>query len=188
MQSSLGDVTHCKYADKQCSSANNGLIIWNGNRTKECIFQEGIAIEGQNHGFTWLANDHQLALTFNQNGWQKRQVCPESRPDLLLLRSDQGIFVDNTTEIIETNFTGNSKNITWGIAVNQVTQDLAGYINSIATELSIEIQNRTKATFWDTIKSLCNHERMALMLLSRLVCENYYKMTISMPDHSPLMT
>ena len=115
---------HCEYDHFNCSLVGNGRMIWNGPIEEECIFKEAATIEGTNHGEVWLSNEHDMALTFKDSAWQPEAVCPSSQPGLQLIKSDQGIFVENTAEIRGYNFTSTHCAISWGEDVRILTQFL----------------------------------------------------------------
>jgi len=124
IQSTLGDLAYCRYEQFKCSMRGNGILIWRGEVQQACIFEESLAINGTNHGTYWLSVDHSMALSFEDSGWQPSKVCPLSRPNLSLIKSDQGIYVINKTDILNVQYSGETVNITVGASVSRITQIL----------------------------------------------------------------
>jgi hypothetical protein len=175
LQSSLCEISHCNYQDNKCL-LSEGTVVWHGNKTEVCIFKEVTTITGTNHGLTWLSDDHTMELDFRESQWQPKQVCNGSRDELMLIHSDEGLYVENTTEIMGFNFTGHNRNITWGQDINMITQALAGYVNSVTNSLAAQLKNQSKNTFWDLVQHLCKHEKLSTRLITKLI--------ITDPTHS----
>ena len=89
MQSTLGHTDNCVYDNMSCVLPDNGIMVWKGNITEKCIFKKAAIIKGELHGDYWMSNDHDMALSFTNENWRRTQVCPNSRPELLLIRRDR---------------------------------------------------------------------------------------------------
>ncbi|MCP4599592.1 MAG: hypothetical protein GY847_03470, partial [Proteobacteria bacterium] len=89
MQSTAGNVAHCTYKNGVCILKDSSALIWDVNLQEHCQYLPWRILAGDRLGTNWIANDHNLALTWSLD--DPSDAHPRSCNGKQLIMSQQGI-------------------------------------------------------------------------------------------------
>ncbi len=85
MESTAGDVSHCKYKQGSCQLKDKTHLVWEPDEHEKCEFMEWKSFDGHKIADSWVSHDGNLALTHKNRKWVTS--CEQEQ----LRMSDQGI-------------------------------------------------------------------------------------------------
>ena len=171
IESSGGDVSHCKYSAGTCRLRDKSRVIWTPNTKEACQFIPYKNASGSYWNKHWLSEELQLLLTFENP--KEISDCDQGK----LLISDQGVHVkrifSSHKEMNQTRKSPRKETRQRRSYANQsksMKRSLATDYDAAAKQfLSEELSNYTQHAFMAAAMNLCKHTESAFWLMKALI-------------------
>ena len=163
MESTSGDVSHCKYSSGDCRLSDGSRMIWTPNEQAQCKYIPYKNVTGRYWAKHWISEELQLLLTFNQR--RTIRDCKQR-----LIKSDQGVCVKLLSPV-----RSNPKNRTRSRARKGRPRRHSPLIGTDSFEAAgrqfdaHKLYNYTKLAFSTAAANLCHHAASSFLLMKSLL-------------------